>query len=197
MTVCNMSIEAGARAGMIAPDDTTFAWLKGRPFAPQGADWDRAVAEWRNLATDPGAKFDRELTIPRRRARSHRHLGHQSRHGRIDHRARARSRLATTDADRRALERALEYMDLKPGTPIEEMAIDRVFIGSCTNSRIEDLRAAAKVVAGHHVHHERPRDGGARIAAGEDAGRSAKVWTASSATPDSIGASPAAPCAWA
>jgi len=152
MTVCNMSIEAGARAGMIAPDETTFAWLKGRPFAPQGADWDRAVAEWRKLATDPGARFDRELTIPAVEIEPCVTWGTNpgmvaSVTGRVPELGDAK-----TEADRRAWTRALEYMDLRPGTPIEEIAIDRVFIGSCTNSRIEDLRAAAKVVAGHRVH---------------------------------------------
>ena len=152
MTVCNMSIEAGARAGMIAPDETTFAWLKGRPFAPQGAAWDQAVAEWRKLATDPGAKFDRELTIPAIEIEPCVTWGTNPAMvapvtGQVPDPANA-----NTDADRRAWTRALEYMDLKAGTPMEGIAIDRVFIGSCTNSRIEDLRAAAKVAAGHKVH---------------------------------------------
>ncbi len=152
MTVCNMSIEAGARAGMIAPDETTFAWLRGRPFAPQGTDWDRAVAEWRKLATDPGAQFDRELTIPAIELEPFVTWGTNpgmvaSITDQVPNPAGARD-----EADRRAITRALEYMDLKPGTPMEEIAIDRVFIGSCTNSRIEDLRAAARVAAGHKVH---------------------------------------------
>ena len=153
MTVCNMSIEAGARAGMIAPDETTFAYLKGRPFAPQGAEWDKAVAEWKQLASDPGAKYDRELVIPAIQLAPYVTWGTSP--GMVipvtevvpDPAA-----LANSDADRRGFERALEYMDLKAGTPIEDITIDRVFIGSCTNSRIEDLRAAAKVVTGHHVH---------------------------------------------
>jgi 3-isopropylmalate/(R)-2-methylmalate dehydratase large subunit len=152
MTVCNMSIEAGARAGMIAPDETTFEWLKGRPFAPKGAAWDEAVAEWRKLATDEGAKFDRELVIPAVEIEPFVTWGTNP--GMVvavtaqvpDPAA------AETEADRRSWARALEYMDLKPGTPMEEVTIDRVFIGSCTNSRIEDLRAAAKVAAGHRVH---------------------------------------------
>jgi 3-isopropylmalate/(R)-2-methylmalate dehydratase large subunit len=152
MTVCNMSIEAGARAGMIAPDETTFAWLKGRPFAPAGAAWETAVAEWRKLASDEGAQYDRELVIPAIEIEPFVTWGTNpgmvvSITGQVPDPAAAKS-----DADRRAYTRALEYMDLKPGTPMEEIAIDRVFIGSCTNSRIEDLRAAAKVVAGHHVH---------------------------------------------
>ena len=152
MTVCNMSIEAGARAGMIAPDETTFAWLQGRPFAPEGAAWETAVAEWRKLASDEGAQYDRELVIPAIEIEPFVTWGTNpgmvvSITGQVPDPAAAKS-----DADRRAYTRALEYMDLKPGTPMEEIAIDRVFIGSCTNSRIEDLRAAAKVVAGHHVH---------------------------------------------
>ena len=152
MTVCNMSIEAGARAGMIAPDETTFAWLKGRPFAPQGAAWDQAVAEWRKLASDAGAQYDRELVIPAVEIEPCVTWGTNpgmvvSITGQVPDPAAAQS-----DADRRAWTRALEYMDLKAGTPIEDISIDRVFIGSCTNSRIEDLRAAAKVAAGHHVH---------------------------------------------
>jgi 3-isopropylmalate/(R)-2-methylmalate dehydratase large subunit len=157
MTVCNMSIEAGARAGMIAPDETTFAYLKGRKFAPQesgesGAEWDKAVAEWKQLASDPGAKYDRELVIPAIELAPYVTWGTSP--GMVipvtevvpDPAA------AHSDSDRRGFERALEYMNLKAGTPIEDVTIDRVFIGSCTNSRIEDLRAAAKVVSGYHVH---------------------------------------------
>lgn len=151
MTVCNMSIEAGARAGMIAPDETTFAYLKGREFSPKGADWDKAVSEWKKLPSDDGAKYDRELVIPAIELAPFVTWGTNP--GMVvpvtevvpDPAA------AKTDADRRGFERALEYMDLKAGVPIEEILIDRVFIGSCTNSRIEDLRAAAKVVAGHSV----------------------------------------------
>jgi 3-isopropylmalate/(R)-2-methylmalate dehydratase large subunit len=152
MTVCNMSIEAGARAGMIAPDETTFAYLKGRKFAPQGADWDKAVEQWKKLASDPGAKYDRELVIPAIELAPYVTWGTSP--GMVipvtevvpDPAA------AKSDSDRRGFERALEYMSLKAGTPIEDVTIDRVFIGSCTNSRIEDLRAAAKVVTGYHVH---------------------------------------------
>jgi len=152
MTICNMSIEAGARAGMIAPDETTFAWLKGRPFAPLGAAWDVAVTEWQKLATDPGAKFDRELVIPAVELEPFVTWGTNP--GMVvPVTATVPDPTAETDeANRRAFTRALEYMDLKAGTPMEEIAIDRVFIGSCTNSRIEDLRSAAKVVTGYHVH---------------------------------------------
>jgi 3-isopropylmalate/(R)-2-methylmalate dehydratase large subunit len=157
MTVCNMSIEAGARAGMIAPDETTFAYLKGRKFSPQGdkdsrAEWDAAVYEWSKLVSDPGAKFDRELVIPAIELVPYVTWGTSPGMvipitDTIPDPAHAKS-----DADRRHFEQALKYMDLKPGVPIEEIAIDRVFLGSCTNSRIEDLRSAAKVVIGHHVH---------------------------------------------
>ncbi len=151
MTVCNMSIEGGARAGMIAPDDTTFAYVEGRPAAPTGAGWERALDGWRALVSDDDAAFDREVEID----------------------VEALSPLVTwgtnpgmsvpvtdvvpdpSDADdpdeRAAMERALAYMDLTPGTPMREVRIDRVFIGSCTNSRIEDLRAAASVAGGHRV----------------------------------------------
>ena len=151
MTVCNMSIEAGARAGMIAPDETTFAYLKGRPFAPQGADWEAAVAEWRTLPTDPGATFDRIVEIDAAALVPFVTWGTNP--GMV---APITGRVpspdeAPTEPDRRALQRALEYMGLRPGTPIQDIAIDRVFIGSCTNSRIEDLRAAAGIVQGRKV----------------------------------------------
>jgi 3-isopropylmalate/(R)-2-methylmalate dehydratase large subunit len=149
MTICNMTIEGGGRAGMVAPDDTTFEWIEGRPGAP--GDLEGAVAAWRELRTDAGARFDREITVD----------------------AAALSPLVTwgttpgmvvavtesvpspddfdSPADRDAAERALRYMALEPGTPIREIELDRVFIGSCTNSRIGDLRAAAEVVAGRRV----------------------------------------------
>jgi 3-isopropylmalate/(R)-2-methylmalate dehydratase large subunit len=151
MTVCNMSIEAGARAGMIAPDETTFAYLKGRQFAPQGADWDKAVSEWKKLASDEGAKYDRELVIPAIELAPYVTWGTSPGMVVPVTDAVPDPAAAKSDSDRRGFERALEYMDLKAGTPMDEIAIDRVFIGSCTNARIEDLRAAAKVVAGHHV----------------------------------------------
>jgi len=156
MTVCNMSIEAGARAGMIAPDETTFAYLKGRRFAPRGAAWERAVEEWRKLPTDAGATFDRELTIDATTLVPYVSWGTSP--GMVAPiTAKVPDPAATqNEQERKGLERALEYMALKPGTPLEEIAIDRVFIGSCTNGRIEDLRAAAKIAAGHkvssHVH---------------------------------------------
>ena len=151
LTVCNMSIEAGARAGMIAPDATTFAYLEGRPFAPKGAAWEAALAFWRALPSEEGAHFDREVSLDAAAIAPMATWGTSPEHaapitGRIPDPARA------GDSDRRAgWESALAYMDLEPGTPIDRIAIDRVFIGSCTNSRIEDLRTAAKVANGRKV----------------------------------------------
>jgi 3-isopropylmalate/(R)-2-methylmalate dehydratase large subunit len=151
MTICNMSIEAGARAGMIAPDATTFAYLKGRRFSPQGAAWDEAVQHWSELVTDTGAIFDRELTIAAIDITPTVSWGTSP--GMVTG---VKSTVPlpdplATEADRKAFERALEYMGLHAGDPIEEIKIDRAFIGSCTNARIEDLRAAASVVRGYHV----------------------------------------------
>ena len=152
MTICNMSIEAGARAGMIAPDDVTFAYLEGRPAAPSGVG---VGARARAVA--------RAAQRRRRAVRRHRHRRRRLAEaaGHLGHEPRAWSRRSTTscpdpsdyaDADERAaVERALHYMDLQPGTPIADVRIDKVFIGSCTNARLDDLRAAAKVVAGRHV----------------------------------------------
>jgi 3-isopropylmalate/(R)-2-methylmalate dehydratase large subunit len=151
MTICNMSIEAGARAGMIAPDETTFAYLKGRKFSPKGAAWDEAVAHWSTLVSDEGAVFDRELHIDAEKLTPTVTWGTSP--GMvtgIDSTVPALPESAS-EADAKGFERALEYMDLKPGTPMQEIAIDRVFIGSCTNARIEDLRAAAKLVRGYQV----------------------------------------------
>jgi 3-isopropylmalate/(R)-2-methylmalate dehydratase large subunit len=152
MTICNMSIEAGARAGMIAPDETTFAYLEGRRFAPKGADWERAKAEWRKLPTDAGATFDREMAIDAHELAPYVTWGTSPGMVVSVTDTVPDPRLGETEADRNNLARALEYMALTPGTPIEEIAIDRVFLGSCTNARIEDLRAAAKVIAGYRVH---------------------------------------------
>jgi 3-isopropylmalate/(R)-2-methylmalate dehydratase large subunit len=151
MTVCNMSIEAGARAGMIAPDETTFAYLKGRRFSPNGAAWDKAVAEWSKLPTDPGAKFDRELTIDAATLVPYVSWGTSP--GMV---APVTAKVpdpaaVANEQDRKGMERALEYMGLRPKTPLDAIQIDRVFIGSCTNGRIEDLRAAARIAQGHKV----------------------------------------------
>jgi 3-isopropylmalate/(R)-2-methylmalate dehydratase large subunit len=151
MTLCNMSIEAGARAGLIAPDETTFAYVQGKRFAPKGKDWEESVAYWSTLASDPGASFDKVIEIDAASLAPFVTWGTNP--GMV---VPVNSRVPelksfTENGDRRAAEQALAYMDLAPGTPIESIAVDRVFIGSCTNSRIEDLRAAARVARGQHV----------------------------------------------
>jgi 3-isopropylmalate/(R)-2-methylmalate dehydratase large subunit len=151
MTVCNMSIEAGARAGMIAPDEKTFQYLKGRRFSPKGAEWDRAVAEWSKLPTDEGATFDRELKIDATTLTPYVSWGTSPGMVAPVTTAVPDPAKAANELDRKSFERALEYMGLTAGTPLEEIAIDRVFIGSCTNGRIEDLRAAARIATGHKV----------------------------------------------
>jgi 3-isopropylmalate/(R)-2-methylmalate dehydratase large subunit len=145
MTVCNMSIEAGARAGLVAPDDTTFAFLEGRPHAPTGADWESALDRWRSLATDDDAAFDLEERIDATTLRPHVSWGTNPGHTvTIDD--------VVPDPVDETAERALAYMALSPGTPMRDIRPDTVFIGSCTNSRIGDLREAAAVVRGHRVH---------------------------------------------
>ncbi|MGC8462332.1 MAG: 3-isopropylmalate dehydratase large subunit [Acidimicrobiales bacterium] len=151
MTVCNMSIEAGARAGMIAPDDTTFAYLEGRDHAPKGAAFAEAVAEWSSLATDPGATFDREVSLDATTLVPHVTWGtNPGQVVPIDGVVPDPTSFGDTTA-REAAARALEYMGLTAGTAVRDVAVDTVFIGSCTNSRIEDLRTAAAVVAGRRV----------------------------------------------
>jgi len=151
MTICNMSIEAGARAGMIAPDETTFAFLSGRPHAPQGSDWDAAVAWWRTLATDDDAVFDHEVVIDATTLTPFVTWGTNPGQG---------APIASTvpdpssyhdPLDRAAAQRALDYMGLRAGMPLRDIAVDTVFLGSCTNGRLEDLRAAAGVIEGRHV----------------------------------------------
>ena len=151
MTVCNMSIEAGAKAGLIAPDDITFAYLKGREHAPVGSVWDQAVADWRTLATDDGAAYDAEITIDATTLRPQVSWGTNP--GQVLSIDDVIPDPATIDnaGERNAAERALEYMGLTAGTPIRSIPVDTVFIGSCTNSRIEDLRAAAAVMKGRTV----------------------------------------------
>jgi len=147
MTLCNMSIEAGARAAMVAPDETTFAYVKGRRFAPQGDGWEKAVAYWRTLVSDPGAHFDRTISIDAATLAPFVTWGTNP--GMV---VQVTGRVPELNgSDRKATEQALAYMGLAPGTPIEKIAIDRVFIGSCTNSRLEDLRAAARVAKGYRV----------------------------------------------
>ncbi|KEI43030.1 3-isopropylmalate dehydratase large subunit [Saccharopolyspora rectivirgula] len=151
MTICNMSIEAGARAGMIAPDETTFAYLKGRPHAPQGAEWDAAVEYWKTLRTDDDAVFDREVTINADELTPYVTWGTNPGQGLpLSERVPDPEQMAD-EAERLAAEKALAYMDLKPGTPLRDIAVDTVFLGSCTNGRIEDLRAAAEVLKGRKV----------------------------------------------
>ncbi len=151
MTVCNMSIEAGARAGMIAPDETTFAYLQGRRFAPQGEAWELALQNWRALVSDAGAVFDREMTIDATKLAPRVTWGTSPGMVTSIDSTVPSPEEALSEADRKSFARALEYMDLQPGTKIEDIAVDAVFLGSCTNARIEDLRAAAEVVKGRHV----------------------------------------------
>lgn len=151
MTICNMSIEGGARAGMIAPDETTFEYIKGRPYAPKGEEWERAVAYWRTLATDEDAVFDRELKLDASELQPMVTYGTNPGQGvpvtgRIPY-----PEELEDPAERRSLISALEYMGLKPGQPMEGQPVDIVFIGSCTNSRIEDLREAAAIVKGKKI----------------------------------------------
>ncbi|MEX2649689.1 MAG: 3-isopropylmalate dehydratase large subunit [Alphaproteobacteria bacterium] len=151
MTMCNMSIEAGARAGLVAPDPTTFAYVEGRPMAPKGTAWDKAVAAWRALPTDAGARYDQEVAIDAGTIEPQVTWGTSPEDvlpisGRVPDPA-----LLADEGKRKSIERSLAYMALAPGTPLAEVAIDRVFIGSCTNGRIEDLRAAAAVATGRRV----------------------------------------------
>ena len=151
MTVCNMSIEAGARTGMIAPDETTFAYLKGLRHSPKGEAWDAAVREWSKLPTDPGAKFDRELVIDAATLAPYVSWGTTPGMVAPITDTVPNPATAVTEIERKGYERALEYMGLRAGTRLEEIPIDRVFIGSCTNGRIEDLRAAARIARGYKV----------------------------------------------
>jgi len=151
MTVCNMSIEAGARAGLIAPDETTVAYLAGRPRAPHGAAWTRAVEQWKRLRSDPGAEYDVGVALDAAAVAPQVTWGTSP--GMVKDIAGRVPRPSDfpTEAEQRAAARALEYMGLAPGTPLEGLPIDRVFLGSCTNARIEDLRVAARVVRGHRI----------------------------------------------
>jgi 3-isopropylmalate/(R)-2-methylmalate dehydratase large subunit len=150
MTVCNMSIEGGARAGLIAPDETTFAYLKGRKFAPQGAAWDEAVARWRKLPSDEGAVYDRTIVIDGDKLAPMVTYGTNPGMG-IPVTGRVPALTDVEPGARDDLERALAYMGLTPGASIAGQKLDVVFIGSCTNGRIEDLRVAASVLGGRHV----------------------------------------------
>src|SRR5450631_2779168 len=151
MTICNMSIEAGARAGMIAPDQTTFDFLAGRPHAPRGSDWDQAVVWWRTLGTDPDAAFDHEVVIDATELAPFVTWGTNPGQGAPISASVPDPASYADPLDRAAAQRALEYMGLVAGTPLREVAVDTVFLGSCTNGRLEDLRAAAGVLAGRRV----------------------------------------------
>jgi 3-isopropylmalate/(R)-2-methylmalate dehydratase large subunit len=151
MTVCNMTIEAGARAGMIAVDEKTIDYFQGRPYAPKGALWDRAVAAWRGLTSDADAVFDKEVVVDATAIKTQVSWGTSPEmvvavDGKVPD-----PRNESDPIRRTGIEKALKYMDLKPGTPIRDIRVDKVFIGSCTNGRIEDLRAAAKVLQGRHI----------------------------------------------
>ncbi|OBK83587.1 3-isopropylmalate dehydratase large subunit [Mycolicibacter sinensis] len=151
MTICNMSIEAGARAGMVAPDATTYEYLRDRPHAPAGADWDAAVTYWDSLRTDPGAVFDAEVFLDASALTPFVTWGTNPGQGVPLGAAVPDPETITDEGARRAAEKALAYMDLRPGTPMREIAVDTVFVGSCTNGRIEDLRAVADVLRGRQV----------------------------------------------
>ncbi|UQX89953.1 3-isopropylmalate dehydratase large subunit [Jatrophihabitans telluris] len=151
MTVCNMSIEWGARAGMIAPDETTFAYLQGRPHAPTGADWDAALDYWRSLRTDDDAEFDAEVTLDASEITPFVTWGTNPGQGAPLSSTVPDPATFADESDRVTAEKALAYMGLTPGTPLREIAVDTVFVGSCTNGRIEDLRAAAEVIRGRRV----------------------------------------------
>jgi 3-isopropylmalate/(R)-2-methylmalate dehydratase large subunit len=151
MTICNMSIEGGARAGMIAPDQTTYDFIKGRPYAPKGEAWDKAVTYWNTLPSDPDATFDREMFLDASQLEPFVTYGTNPGQGTGIRSHIPKAAELENAADRRALESALEYMGLKEGQPIEGLPVDQVFIGSCTNGRLEDLREAAKIVQGKKV----------------------------------------------
>jgi len=151
LTVCNMSIEAGARAGLVAPDDTTFAYIKGKPRAPKGAAWDKAVAYWRSLVTDAGATYDKVITIDAATIVPLVTWG-TSPDDSVPITGNVPDPASFADPARRAAaEKSLAYMGLTPGQRMQDVTVDRIFIGSCTNSRIEDLRAAAAIAKGRHV----------------------------------------------
>ncbi|MBM3688534.1 MAG: 3-isopropylmalate dehydratase large subunit [Actinobacteria bacterium] len=151
MTLCNMSIEGGARAGMVAPDETTFAYIEGREHAPRGADWDAALAYWKTLVTDADATFDKEVVIEASELSPFVTWGTNPGQGIPLSGSVPSPEDAADDVERASIERALAYMALTPGTPMREIPVDTVFVGSCTNGRIEDLRAAAAVLEGRQV----------------------------------------------
>ena len=151
MTICNMSIEAGARAGMVAPDATTYEFLRGRPHAPTGAQWDAAMAYWDRLLTDDGAEFDNQVYLDAASLTPFVTWGTNPGQGVPLGATVPDPELMTDDNERQAAEKALAYMDLRPGIPMRDIAVDAVFVGSCTNGRIEDLRVVADVLRGRKV----------------------------------------------
>jgi len=151
MTLCNMSIEAGARAGMVAPDETTFAYVKGRRFAPSAEDWEKSLAHWRNLPSDAGSQYDKAIVLEASKLEPFVTWGTNPGMVLPVTAHVPETKTWKTDGERDAAARMLQYMGLEPGIPIQEIAVDRVFIGSCTNSRLEDLRSAARVAKGHRV----------------------------------------------
>ena len=167
MTVCNMSIEAGARAGLIAPDETTFRYLEGRPRAPQGAAWDAALEHWRSLPTDPGAVFDREVTLDAAALTPFVTWGTNPAQAAPLRSVVPDPATMADPAAQASAQRALAYMDLAPGTALTDVAVDTVFVGSCTNGRLEDLRAAAEVLRGKKVAQRGPDAGRARLDGGQ------------------------------
>jgi 3-isopropylmalate/(R)-2-methylmalate dehydratase large subunit len=184
MTICNMSIEAGARAGMIAPDEKTFAYLQGRPHAPTGPDWDDALAWWRTLRSDDDAEFDEEVVIDATQLSPFVTWGTNPGQGAPLSSAVPDPEAMPEEHDRLSAQRALAYMDLQAGTPLREIAVDTVFLGSCTNGRIEDLRTAAAILAGRQVN-ESVRmlvvPGSARVRLQAEAEGLDKVFTAAGA----------------
>ena len=197
MTVCNMSIEGGARAGMIAPDDTTFAFLEGRQHSPKGQDWERALDDWRSLVTDDGAEFDHEVRIDAAALRPVVTWGtNPAQSVSIDGKVPDPASFATPAAQQNA-QRALEYMGLEAGTAIRDIGVDVVFIGSCTNGRLADLRGRRRGAEGPQDPARRQGPGRARLRAGQEGGRGTRAWTRCSPAPGSSGGRPAARCAWA
>ena len=195
MTICNMSIEAGARAGLIAPDETTFDYLKGRPMAPKAGAFEQAVAHWRTLPSDPGARYDKEVTLDAAAIEPQVTWGTSPQDvqpitGKVPD-----PRQVSDPARRAAMERALDYMGLEPGTPMAEIKVDKVFIGSCTNGRIEDLRAAAEVVKGQEGGADACTPWSCPARAWSSTRPRRRASTGSSSRPASSGARPAARCA--
>src|SRR3954462_9493609 len=196
MTICNMSIEAGAKAGLIAPDATTYEFLQGRPHAPQGDDWDAAVAYWSTLRTDEGAAFDREVVLDATTLTPYVTWGTNPGQGLPIDGAVPDPADFTDEGERRAAEQALAYMGLTAGIPLREIEVDTVFLGSCTNGRIEDLRVAAELLRGRII---APHPGllFAPGSVGVKKQAEAEAWTGCSSTPAPSGGVRAARCAWA